>query len=92
MVNPEVAGRLGGIRRFGVENARAVVFAPLVAREREIRFVAVLEEGCHCLEKNREEAWAMMLTTVRSLALAHRGEAHNLLLFMCVYFIMMLLF
>ena len=47
MVNPEVDGRLGRIRRFGVENARVVVFAPLLSREREIRFVAVLEEGCH---------------------------------------------
>ena len=48
MVNPEVDGRLGGIARFGVENARAVVFAPLLSRERDIQFVAVLEEECHC--------------------------------------------
>ena len=38
-------------------------------------------------KKNWEEGWAMMLTTVMSLALAHRGEAHNLLVFVFVYFI-----
>ena len=47
MVHPEMDGRLVGIFGIGVENAHAVVLAPWLAWEREVGFIAVVEDGSH---------------------------------------------